>query len=329
MHTQPSNMKALMYLGIGELKLQEVKAPEGEFIVKVLGSGICGTDLKCYLKGHHMFKPPTILGHELYGNVCKAPENCGFKLGDIVVVAPYVECGQCKICKTSPGELCKSKSYIDSGAFCEYISIPLDYLDKGVFKVEDEDDVYTLVEPLACVLNGIEHLKINPFSKVLVVGSGPMGALFALTFKARGIPVAVVEPSEIRRNLVSSWGIECFEPDKFDASGFDNVVVAVNKAELIDEYVRKVEDEGTVLVFSGLRKEESLNLDSYSIHYREITVTGSFGYAMKHFREALELIKCHKDVFSKVITHKFPLEKGKEAFDMLKDAEALKVILKP
>lgn len=322
-------MKALMYLGIGQLGMREVPDPTDDFILKISGCGICGTDLKAYLKGHHMFTPPTILGHEFYGRVAKAPAGCGYKEGDLAVVAPYYECGVCGTCKNGAGELCQNKAYVDGGAFCEYVGLASSYISKGVFKLGAEDDVYTLVEPLACVLNGVSHLKLHASSRVLIVGSGPMGALFALLFKARGIPCAVIEPAPLRRKMVASWGIEAYEPGAEGIGSYDNVVIAVNKAELFDQYLRGVSDAGTVLMFSGLKKEETVTLDSQSIHYREVTVTGSFGYALPQFREALELIKAHRETFEKVITHRLPLEEGQKGFDLLAAGEAFKIILKP
>jgi len=322
-------LKALMYTGIGQLEIQDVPMPTDDFIVKVSGCGVCGTDLKTYLQGHHFFSPPTVLGHEFYGSVFKAPEDCGFNTGDIVVVAPYCECGSCGICLRSVGQLCRDKAFIQSGAFCEYVGIPLDYLKKGVFKIERNDDVFTLVEPLACVINGVEHLKITPYSKILVVGSGPIGALFALLFKDRRIPVAVVEPTRKRRELIAAWDIECYVPGQVEAGMFDNIVIAVNKAELVNEYITEIADGGTVLLFSGLPKDMLLSIDSYSVHYREVSFVGSFGYAMKHFVDALDIIKSHPDKYSKVITHRLPLEQGKESFELLKKSEHLKLILKP
>lgn len=322
-------MKALMYTGIGQLELQDIPMPKDEFIVKVLGCGICGTDLKTYIQGHHMFKPPVILGHEFYGTVYRAPRNCGFVEGDTIVAAPYCECGKCWVCQRSAGQLCREKAFIPYGAFCEYVGVPLDYISKGIFKIKKDDDVYTLVEPLACVINGAEHLKVNDFSRTVIIGSGPMGALFALLFKNRGIPVSVVEPSETRRNLISAWGIECYKPGYVDIGNFDNIVIAVNKAELVNEYVTQVADGGTVLVFGGLPKDVILGIDSYSIHYREVTVTGNSGYSINHFKKALEMIKSNPAGFSKVITHRFPLERGKEGFELLKKAEPLKMILRP
>ena len=306
-------MRALMYLGIGELAMRDLPLPGDEILVRVSGCGICGTDLKTYRVGHHLFTPPTILGHEFYGRVERAPVDSGYREGDLVVVAPYCECGSCAFCSSGSPSLCRDKSYVSQGAFCEYVGLPASYAAKGLFRLPAEDDVYTLVEPLACVLNGVERLRLHSSSRVLVVGSGPMGALFALLFKAKGIRVAVVEPSASRRGRASPpGGVEAHEPGAAGIGAYDNVVIAVNKAALFDEYIRSVSDGGTVLMFSGLPKGESVSVDSYSIHYREVRLAGSSGYAIRHFREALELIQANKESFARLITHKLPLEGGKE-----------------
>lgn len=333
-------MKALVYTGIKQLELKDVPEPSSDFIIKVLGCGICGTDLKTYQKGHHLFSPPAILGHEFYGLVEKAPLGCGYLAGDKVVVAPYAECGFCDVCMRGAGSLCANKHYVEGGAFCEKVGIASDYIEQGVFHIKELDDVYTLVEPLACVLNGFEQLDLKPTSRALVVGAGPMGALFALLFRAKGIPVAVVEPSAQRRERIASWGIEAFEPGgaghvespsagRVEKGIYDIAIIAVNKKELVSEYIRLVADAGTVLMFSGLSSDEIVAIDAYSIHYRQVSLKGSFGYALHHFKEALSLIEAHKEMFSKIITHNFPLERGKEAFEMLASGEALKIVLRP
>lgn len=333
-------MKALVYTGIKQLELKDVPEPSSDFIIKVLGCGICGTDLKTYQKGHHLFSPPAILGHEFYGLVEKAPIGCGYIAGDKVVVAPYAECGFCDVCIRGAGSLCANKHYVEGGAFCEKVGIASDYIEQGVFHIKELDDVYTLVEPLACVLNGFEQLDLKPTSRALVVGAGPMGALFALLFRAKGIPVAVVEPSAQRRERIASWGIEAFEPGgaghvespsagRVEKGIYDIAIIAVNKKELVSEYIRLVADAGTVLMFSGLSSDEIVAIDAYSIHYRQVSLKGSFGYALHHFKEALSLIEAHKEMFSKIITHNFPLERGKEAFEMLASGEALKIVLRP
>jgi len=322
-------MKALVYTGIGCLEMRDIPKPDADFIVKVSGCGICGTDLKTYLKGHHFFPPPAVLGHEFFGVVDKASPGSGYKTGDPVVVAPYAECGSCSLCRVGAGTLCKHKMFVDGGAFCEYVGIPAGYVGTGVFRVPAADDSFTLVEPLACVLNGIEHLRLREGSKALVVGSGPMGALFALVFKAKGIPVTVVEPGALRREKVASWGIDAREPGAVAAADYDNIVIAVNKKELVADYAKAVGGAGTVLMFAGLGKEESVAIDAYSIHYREVALVGCSGYAIRHFRQALALIKEHREEFSRVITHRMPLAEGAEAFNLLSGGQAFKIVLKP
>ncbi len=322
-------MKALVYTGIGQLVLKDVPDPAADFIVKVLGCGICGTDLKTYQKGHHLFPPPAILGHEFYGLVEKAPEGCGYSIGDAVVVAPYAECGACDVCLRDAGSLCPHKHYVEDGAFCERVGISADYIERGVFPLKEKNDVYTLVEPLACVLNGVEQLNLKPTSRALVVGAGPMGALFALLFSAKGIPVTIVEPAAPRRQRIASWGIDAREPGQVKKGTYDSVIIAVNRKELVGDYITLTADAGTVLMFSGLSKDEFVSVEAYSIHYRQVSLKGSFGYAMRHFREALSLIDAHKETFSKIITHHFPLERGKEAFDLLASGDALKIVLEP
>ena len=98
-------MKALVYTGIGQLEMRDVPDPKADFVVRVLGSGICGTDLKTFQKGHHFFPPPAILGHEFYGTVTKAPVGSGYSGGETVVVAPYAECGICPVCRAGAGTL--------------------------------------------------------------------------------------------------------------------------------------------------------------------------------------------------------------------------------
>ncbi|HEY9055143.1 MAG TPA: alcohol dehydrogenase catalytic domain-containing protein [Rectinemataceae bacterium] len=322
-------MKALVYEGIGKLAYSDLPEPQSGFLVRVSGAGICGTDLKTYLKGHHLFTPPAVLGHEFIGSVAKAPAFSGFEQGEAVVVAPYRECGSCLLCRSGEGSLCKGKSFVAGGAFAELVGIDHGYVARGVFRIPSLDPVYSLVEPLACVLNGVEHLRLREGSKVLIVGSGPMGALFALYFQSMKIPLAVVEPNPLRRGIVSSWGIEAVEPEGFKAGDFDNIVIAVNKKELVSSYIEAVRDGGTVLMFSGLGRQDRVEVDSYSIHYRQVALTGSFGYAMPQFLRALELVKADPEGFARVITHRLPLSEGKAAFDLLSRGEAFKIVLEP
>lgn len=320
-------MKALVYTGEQQLQMQELSTPEGEFLVKVEGCAICGTDLKTYLHGHPYFQPPTILGHEFYGVVAKAPADSKYKVGDAVVVAPYGECGECSLCKKGAGELCKNKRYVETGSFCEYIAVPLNFVEDGVLPLATPDDAFALVEPLSCVLCGLE--KMPKVSNALIIGGGPMGTLFALTLMDRGIPVTVVEPNPHRRDCLAKWDIPVFDVGSVSYKDFDAIVVAVNKPALVEEAVLGISDCGTVLMFAGMPSGTTVQIDNKAIHYRSVTLTGCSGFALSHFREAYNIIRHNPNHYRRLITHRFPLEEGTKAFATLKEGNAFKVLLKP
>jgi len=75
--------------------------------------------------------------------------------------------------------------------------------------------------------------------------------------------------------MVASWGIEVLEPGHVPQGAYDTIIIAVNKKELVNDYVRLVADGGTVLMFSGLSHDELVTIDAYSIHYRQVALKGS------------------------------------------------------
>ena len=322
-------MKALVYVGEKQLELQNIPEPEGEFLVRVLGCAICGTDLKTYLHGHPYFKPPTILGHEFYGVVDKAPEGCGYKAGDYVTVAPYGECGVCDECLHGIKESCKNKEYVGDGAFCEKVSVPLSFVSRGVFPIPGPDKAFALVEPLACVLDGVEQMEVGPDDRTLVIGGGPMGTLIAFTLKDRGVDVQVAELNPLRLECLNSWGIPAAPLETYKLKEFSRIFVAVNKKELVEQAIHSVHNGGRVHVFAGLPSGTVLNVDAYDLHYRKVAVMGSSGFTLDQSKRAYETVSRNPDHYRRLITHTFPLEQGQEAFEFLKDGRAFKIVVEP
>lgn len=322
-------MKALVYLGPLSMELREIDEPTGEVLVRVLGSGLCGTDLKTYLKGHHMFVPPTVLGHECYGRIERALPSSGFSPGELVAVAPYLECGTCPTCLKGYGQLCVNKSYISGGCFAEFVAADATYASRAFFRIPEASPAFALVEPLACVLNGVGKLRLGAGRTALVVGGGPMGSLFGAVFEARGIPFAFVETNPSRAALLTGWGWKVVAPEGLPKRGYDQIVLTVNKAELVPTYLGAAADGGNLLLFSGFSRQDLATIDPYEVHYREVSLTGSFGYARSHFVEALALIVSSKERFEKLITHRLPLAKGVEAMGLLQRGEAMKIVIAP
>lgn len=316
-------MKALVYLGAGQIELREEPHPIGAVVVKVRQAGICGTDLKAYQRGHHLFAPPMILGHECYGIIQESSlEN--FHEGEVVAVAPYYECGKCWKCEANIGELCEEKMFLKTGCFSEYLGIMANEIPL-LFKLEEDHESFVLAEPLACVINGIEKLK--HIHRPLVVGGGPIGALFAVYLALREHKVVVVEPSQWRSLYLQRLGLDVEPPDKLgNGRRYDPVIICVDKPELVEQYLPQVCDGGELLLFAGFPRGTQVYINPFHIHYREVQVVGSFGYMSVHFSQALQELAQHKEAYRRVITHRFPLEAYAEAFSLLGSGEALKVV---
>jgi L-iditol 2-dehydrogenase len=322
-------MKALVYLGPGSMEFQETDMPVGEVLVRVLGTGLCGTDLKTFFKGHHMFAPPTVLGHECFGRIERAPAGCGFSYGDLVTVAPYLECGSCAVCAKGLGQLCGNKSYISGGCFAEYIAAGVDYAKKAFFRIPEPSIAFALVEPLACVLNGTEKLRLDDRRKTLIVGGGPMGSLFGAVLEERDVPFAFVEPNPWRVSMLERWGWNVLPTGDSPTGEYDQIVLTVNKPELVPQYLGAAAPGGNLLLFSGFSRQDRTSVDPYDIHYREVSITGSYGYALSHFISALSLVTASSARFERLVTHRLPLERGVEAMGLLQRGEAMKIVLEP
>ena len=276
-----------------------------------------------------MFTPPTVLGHECIAEIVKIDEkNSKFKKGDKVVVAPYIECGVCDKCLNGNPELCERKSYLSTGCFCEFISMDNFHASRALIKIDELDDVYTLTEPLACVINGIEKLN-GKYSKNLIVGGGPMGMLFYLMFKILGKEALIVESTEWRREFLKEKDIKTISPDEKDTGEkYDNVILAVNKPELVNQYKENIKDGGIMLLFAGYPAGTLLEISAYDVHYREIIIKGSFGFAKKHFVSGLNFINKNKECFRNTITDTYKIEEGKQAFDIFKSGKSMKVVIR-
>lgn len=324
-------MKALMYLGLEKLEIVEMPIPAGEVLIKVLYSGICGTDLKTYLHGHHFFKPPVILGHECIGEVVQVTaKNTSLIPGDFVAAAPYIECGTCDMCVGGIPELCTDKSFLKTGCFCEYIAVDNLQAERNIYKISAGDPVYSLVEPLACVLNGMNRLNSDKGQEFLVVGGGPMGTLFAAALTSLGKNVSVIEPSDWRYSwLRENHANEVFS-NREEVTGrfFDGIILAANVPELVGQYLPFVREGGSMLLFGGYAKDVRVTIDPYHIHYREVSLSGCTGFSKKHFEKALQMIRNDKGSFDSLITHYYPLEESQNAFTLLKAGVGMKAVIR-
>jgi len=180
-----NQMMAAVLYGKEHLEVESVEVPEighGDVLVRVKTALTCGTDVKVFRRGYHarMIVPPALFGHELAGDIVALGENVrGFRLGQRVVAANSAPCQKCFYCRRGNENLCDDLLF-NNGAYAEYIRIPSRIVERNLYEVPAHvsyEDA-ALIEPLACVLRGLEETSIQPGDSVAVIGLGQTGLWF-------------------------------------------------------------------------------------------------------------------------------------------------------
>ena len=324
-------MKAVMYRGVGQIAVEEIEKPvirPNEYLLEVLYSGLCGTDIKTYKQGHRMFTPPCVLGHEFCGRIVEAgAETDSSLVGKKVVVAPYIGCGHCELCKHRLEELCYEKIGT-SGAFTEYLTVEKDLAQRGMLVLKDDVDVMqmTLAEPFACILNSMGKSQVKPGQNALVIGAGPMGLLHIEGLKLRGAKrILVTEYNNRRGALAEKMGATVINPGKcedtkaaieqaLNGEKLDQIFVCVGLPQVVEEAMGFAHEGTTVNIFGGLKSGSAITIDPNIIHYSEVKLVGTFGFSSENFLESAKLLAENKLHLHHLITHVYDLDEAPEAF---------------
>ena len=300
-------MKAAILYGKEDLRVEEVvprSLRPGEVRIRIEAALTCGTDLKVYKRGYHakMIVPPAPFGHEQSGVISEvAPDVTGWRDGDRVAVANSAPCGVCFHCRCGQENLCDNLLFLN-GAYAESIVIPARLVQKNLLRLKPETGFKdaALVEPLACVVQGIEDLKLGSGQRVLVLGSGPIGLSFLALARHLGNSVTVAGKGPKRLQAAQRLGAE----KTVDVSGhedltaafsphlaFDVVIEAVGKPATWEAAVRLVRKGGKVNFFGGCPSGTTVSLDPALIHYSSLTLLASFHHTPHTIRRALDFIE--------------------------------------
>lgn len=301
-------MKAAVLHGKQDVRVHEVPSPvlqPGEVRVGIEASLTCGTDLKVFKRGYHqkMIVPPAVFGHEFSGAILEtAPDVADWRAGDRVAAANSAPCGECFHCRNGQENLCDDLLFLN-GAYAESIVIPARLVQKNLLRLRPETAFRdaALVEPLACVVQGVEDLRLRAGLRVLVLGAGPIGLMFVVLAKHLGCSVTVSGRGEKRLQVARSLGAS----ETIDAGrdvkltdlaavnpAFDVVIEAVGKPETWEAAVRLVRKGGTVNFFGGCPPGTKASFDTALIHYSNLTLLASFHHTPRTIRRALEFIEC-------------------------------------
>ena len=333
-------MKACVLNGIGQLDYQEVPTPKpkaGEVLLKIKASGICGSDIdRVYVKGTYHF--PTIPGHEFAGQIVAVGDEVDTKLiGKKAAVFPLLPCRQCDMCEVGEYASCRDYNYFGSrcdGGFAQYIAVPVWNL-----VMTDSDLSYenmAMAEPAAVSLHALGQAGVRLGDTIAIFGAGAIGLMLAEFAKSWGAgKVILFDIDERKLNFVKELGYEyaintmsegwqekalAITADK----GADIVIEGTGAAVALEGCLVMAKPKGKVVLMGNPSGDMLIHQKKYwEILRKELTVMGTWNsnYTKQKndWKVAMDTMAAGTLNVSKFITHRFPLVKGNEAFELVKN----------
>ena len=336
-----------MWYNNQDVRLEEMPTPQigpGELLVRVLASGICGSDV---MEWYRLDRAPLVLGHEIAGEIVEVGDGVEcYKEGERVSAAHHVPCNTCHYCLSGHHTVCDTlrQTNFDPGGFAEYIRLPAINVDRGVFMLPDEVsyEEATFIEPLACVLRGQRLAHMSPGNSVLVIGSGIAGLLhvqLARTLEAGRVIATDINDYrlEAARRFGADVAIHAGEdlPARLrqvnDGRLADLVIVCTGATSAITQALQSVERGGTVLLFAPTEPGVAIPISINELFWRnDVTLTTSYAGSPADYIAALELIRAHHICPSEMITHRLSLAETGLGFQLVVSAQdSIKVIIEP
>jgi len=331
-------MRVAMYYSNNDVRTEERPVPkigEGELLVKVVASGLCGTDV---MEWYRINRVPLVLGHEIAGEIVETgPGVKKYKKGQRIACSHHVPCGECNYCKMGHETVCETlrKTNFDPGGFSEFVRLPAINVKFGVYPLPDnvsyEDATFT--EPLACVLRGQRLAGIKKGQRVLIIGSGISGLLHIQMARLNGASkITATDINDYRLNFAKKLGADAaIKAGDYKPEPVDLVILCAGAPQAIEQALKSIDRGGTVLFFAAAGKDQTMAIDINKMFWRnETTLTSSYAASPDEHLKALELIAKRKINTRDMITHRFGLTDAGKGFKLVAEAkESIKVIIEP
>lgn len=342
-------MKAAVFHGPNQpLRIEEVPTPTinaHEVLVKVAACGVCHTDLHYLDHGVQTFKkPPLILGHEPSGTVAQiGSEVKNFKEGDRVLLPAVLTCGFCEFCRTGRENICQTMLMFGNnidGAYAEYVVAP----SKDIFHLPNEiplEEGSIIADAISTPYHAVKNrAEVKPGDSVVVFGCGGVGINVVQVAAAAGGSVIAVDISDQKLEWAKKMGAQVTinatkvenvgkEIRKLTGGGADIAIEAIGKPQTIEAAFGTLRKGGRLVVVGY--SADDIKLSAAKIMYFEMEIRGSLGCRPVDYPRLIELCRIGKIKVAELVTHRFPLEKINEAFDLLRshDDNALRSIVIP
>ena len=329
-------MKTVVIQRPNEIELLERDVPKpgpGQVMIQVMASGICGTDLHIY-RGEYMGNYPVIPGHEFSGLVAAAGSGVTrFQVGDRVAVEPNIACDNCVNCLNNRQNFCLNWQAIGvtlPGGMEEFVIVP----ERAAFSIGDLPfEVGAFMEPLSCVVHGIERARLGLADHVAIFGAGPIGNLMIQMARIQGAAqITVLEINPGRAELASQLGadrvVSSFE--ELQPEMYDIVIDATGSIPVMNRTIDYVRKGGTVLLFGVPPSGRNLEVEGFKIFRKGLTVLSSFTSVRNSF-QAVDLLQSSQVRVDPLISHRLPLHEMPHALELIesRDPAVKKVIVQP
>lgn len=341
-------MKALVKTEVGKgmdgLGIMDIPKPvpkKNELLIKIMATGICGTDLHIMEDGYP-HSVPVALGHEFTGVVEEAgEETSGFEVGDQVIVNNIIGCGHCHYCKKGDYVFCNEKRSIGinlNGGMAEYTVAPFDHCMKVPESMRGKD-LPALSEPIACCVCGVlEQTDIKPGDKVLITGPGFMGLMCNQLAKLCGAYTIIsgTPADKARLELALKQGADRVVDNGDDLKkvveevtdgGVDIVLECSGSPYAIPGALDAIRKQGAWTQVGMYGKDVTVAMDT--INRKELDFKGTFATANSTWEKLVKLYELDKLQLDDYVSARIPLENWKEGFEMFQRKEGIKLFLVP
>ena len=334
-------IKKLPEKGIWMEEVPEPKCGTNDVKIKITHSAICGTDLHIYSWdewAQKNLKLPLVIGHEFCGIIEETgPGVTHYTPGQRVSGEGHLNCGYCRNCRAGKSHICHNTVGIGihrDGSFAEYLVLP----ETNIFPIIDEipSEIAAFFDPFGNAVHSA--LSFNMVGEdVLITGAGPIGIMAVAICNFVGARnVVITDINDYRLQLAKSMGatkainvtkqsINSFYNELNISYGFDIGLEMSGKPEAFNHMLENMYHGGKIALLGLLPNSTTINWDN--IIFKGLEIKGVYGREMyETWYKMVQLLKSGLDI-SKILTHKFPIEKYEEAFNTIENGSCGKIII--
>ena len=322
------------------VELPTPRPGEGELLVKVGACGVCGSDLHLYeweLGAERMVtRLPFVMGHEPGGDVVEVgPGVSTLKPGDRVALDPFGHCGRCGPCRAGRFNLCSSPTTL-SGALAEYTIAPIANAHRVPSSMSMEEAA--LLEPFGTGLHAVEQSSLKAGDSAVVEGPGPIGLSVAMSLRALGVSSIVITGlavDEGRLALARELKFTTVVADEegwtkqvrehLPPDGADAVFDACGEIDSPRELLRR----GGELIEIGWPARDVSSTELRALFFHGVKWINSRVRTPETWRRAIALVASGQVDLSPMVTHRYDLARGIDAFEMLRERKGTKALILP